>query len=145
MKHNPFEQWDVDQLLEEMIMLHKSGWDGIGYTFSAENNPDDRFFLAGGRAFDARGAIRVSLLGHKAQGRVPFFRYYVKCNADPKRITKVDQELCRLTRDGCTVIAALVLKLNIPNYFEQVTAGKSGEYFRERARIGCEQALSKLT
>jgi hypothetical protein len=54
------EQWSVDSFLTELLDLHKSGWDGIGYMMSGEKSPE-RLFLVVGSAFAQRSALRAGL------------------------------------------------------------------------------------
>jgi hypothetical protein len=133
--------WSVDVVFDELLSLLKSGWDGIGYMMAAEEPPERLFFVAGDEAFDRKAMLRGALEMHQSHGRVPFLRYYF---SNKPNAPAVKQELWRESENGNTVIAALVFSLDVPEFFKQVTAGDSGEYLRQRARLGCMQILGKL-
>jgi hypothetical protein len=140
MTGNPLSHWSTETFLTELLDLHRSGWDGIGYMMAGEK-PPERLFLVVGAAFAQRSALRAGLELHKREGRAPFIRY---CLTHNPNAPKVKQELCRRSQNGSTVIAALVFSLDIPNFFEQITAGKDGDYLRHRAELGCLQVLGKV-
>jgi hypothetical protein len=78
------------------------GWDVIAYWFQRWSAQKDGFIVAGPGS-EAQSRASESFKRLHAEGSTPSMRYQVSFADD---VPSVDDEICRVSRDGITVIAA---------------------------------------
>jgi hypothetical protein len=97
----PFK-WSPNDLSAQMAVLLDEGWDVIAYWFERWSAHKDGFILAGPGS-EAQARARESFRRLHAEGSTPSMHYRVSLADDTPG---VDDEICRVSRDGITVIAA---------------------------------------
>lgn len=98
---NQLIQWLPDDLIAQMTRLLDSGWDAIGYWCDEPLGRRQGYVLAG-RNTVHQARVREALERVHRDGGMPAMRYHV--SSSHNRLS-VEDEVCRVSRDGTTVIA----------------------------------------
>jgi class 3 adenylate cyclase len=94
-----FMNWSPNDLVEQIESLLDGGWDVVGY-WCDRPSVDLHGFILTGRNTLARA--REALERVHREGGMPAMRYQVSTADKPP---SVDDEICRVSRDGFTVVA----------------------------------------
>ena len=133
-----FAEWLVDALMGSMVRLLDDGWDAVGYWFNDPSGDREGFVIAGRNNLDQ---TRHAFQRIQKDGGSPFMRYHVSIAWTPPII---EHEICRVSRDGFTVIAcdftglasqSVHLQVNALAEVEQEERGKCSEILRELIQL----------
>jgi len=95
-------KWSPKDLSAQLARLFDEGWDVIAYWFERPS-VQKAGFIAAGPGTEAQSRASESFKRLHAEGSTPSMRYQVSLADD---LPSVDDEICRVSRDGITVIAA---------------------------------------
>lgn len=130
-------KWSPKNLSAEMARLLDDGWDVIAYWFVRWSAQKDGFIVAGPGS-EAQSRASESFKRLHAEGSTPSMRYQVSLAGDSP---SVDDEICRVSRDGITVIAADFTGLAALS--ERLQLNTHADVVREE-REKCEEIIETL-
>jgi hypothetical protein len=95
-------EWSPNDLSADMARLLNAGWVAIAYWCERPSAQKTGFIVAGRSPSDQARASEALKRIH-AEGGMPSIRYHVSLTHNPP---SVQNEICRVSRDGITTIAA---------------------------------------
>jgi hypothetical protein len=93
-------KWSPKDLSAQLTRLLDAGWDVIAYRFESAQKVG---FVLAGPGSEAQSQAGESFKRIHAERGVPAMRYQLSLADDPP---SVEDEICRVSRDGITVIAS---------------------------------------
>lgn len=94
-------EWSPNDLIADMVRLLDAGWAAIAFWCERPSTQETGFILAGPSPSDQARAKEALKRVH-GEGGMPAMRYQVSLGDDPP---SVEDEICRASRDGITVVA----------------------------------------